>query len=57
MKEYIEKVGATFQPFGGQLVCAGTNIDVIEGDWNPNRIVIVRFPSMDAAKSWYNSPA
>jgi uncharacterized protein (DUF1330 family) len=57
MQEYIEKVGATLQAHGGQPVAAGTNIEVIEGDWSPSRVVIVRFPSMEAAKAWYNSPA
>ena len=57
MQEYIEKVGATLGPHGGQPIIAGTNIEKIEGDWNPSRIVVVAFPSMDAAKAWYNSPA
>ena len=57
MQEYIEKVGATLQPHGGQPIIAGTNIEAIEGDWNPSRIVIVRFPNMESAKAWYNSPA
>ncbi|MDP6474705.1 MAG: DUF1330 domain-containing protein [Alphaproteobacteria bacterium] len=57
MKEYIEKVGATLQPHGGQPLAAGTNIEVIEGGWNPSRIVVVAFPSVAAAKAWYNSPA
>ncbi len=57
MQEYIEKVGATLGAHGGQPIVAGTNIEKIEGDWDPSRIVIVAFPSMDAAKAWYNSPA
>ncbi len=57
MQEYIEKVGATLQPHGGQPIIAGTNIEAIEGAWNPSRIVVVRFPNMESAKAWYNSPA
>ncbi len=56
MQEYIDKVVATLQPHGGQPIVAGSNIEVIEGDWNPSRIVVVSFPSMAAAKAWYNSP-
>jgi len=44
------------QPHGGQLIIAGTNIEAVEGDWNPSHIVVVAFPCMDAAKAWYNSP-
>jgi uncharacterized protein (DUF1330 family) len=57
MQEYLEKVGATLGAHGGQPIVAGTNIDKVEGDWNPSRIVILAFPSKDAAKAWYNSPA
>jgi uncharacterized protein (DUF1330 family) len=56
MKEYIEKVGATLGAHGGKPIIAGTNIEVMEGDWRPNRIVVVAFPDMAAAKAWYNSP-
>ena len=57
MQEYIDKVGATLGPHGGQPIVAGTNIEVVEGDWSPSRIVVVAFPDMAAAKAWYNSPA
>jgi len=56
MKEYIEKVGATLGAHGGKPIIAGTNIEVMGGDWRPNRIVVVAFPDMAAAKAWYNSP-
>ena len=29
---------------------------MIEGTWNPTRVVVLEFPSMDALKRWYNSP-
>ena len=32
MQEYIDKVGATLQPHGGQPIIAGTNIEIVEGD-------------------------
>ncbi len=57
MKEYFEKVGATLGPHGGQPIIAGTNIEKIEGDWNPSRVVVVAFPNMAAAREWYASPA
>ena len=57
MQEYIEKVGATLGAHGGKPIVAGTNIEVVEGDLKPSRMVVVAFPSMDAAKAWYNSPA
>ena len=45
------------QQHRGQLIIGDTNIEAVEVDWNPSRIVVVAFPSMDAAKAWYNSSA
>ena len=56
MQEYIDKVGATLAPHGGKALAATTEIEVVEGDWRPKRIVVVAFPNMAAAKAWYNSP-
>jgi uncharacterized protein (DUF1330 family) len=30
---------------------------VLEGEWTPRAIVVVEFPDMDAARTWYRSPA
>ena len=43
------------QPHGGQQIIA--EIEAVDGDWNPSRIVVVAFSSVDAAKAWYNFPA
>jgi uncharacterized protein (DUF1330 family) len=42
--------------YGGKFVSRGSAVGVLEGNWRPGRIVIVEFPSLDAAKSFYNSP-
>jgi len=28
----------------------------LEGDWQPNRIVVLQFDNMEAAKAWLSSP-
>lgn len=56
MKPYAEKVGATLAAHGGRPVVNGSNITVLEGDWTPNRLIVLQFDSVDAAKGWYNSP-
>ena len=33
----------------------GGEVTTLEGDWNPQRIVVVEFASVDAAKAWYFS--
>ena len=34
----------------------GANVDVLEGDLPPNRIIVIEFATADQAKRWYNSP-
>jgi uncharacterized protein (DUF1330 family) len=41
---------------GGQFVVRGGELAVLEGDWHPSRLVILEFPDLEAAKSWYESP-
>lgn len=43
--------------FGGEYAALGGAVEVLEGDWQPRRTVMIRFPSMAALKAWYESPA
>jgi uncharacterized protein (DUF1330 family) len=47
---------ATIAKYGGRYIVRGGAIDRVEGDWNPNMLVIVEFPTMDRAREWYRSP-
>ena len=40
---------------GGRFVVRGGETAVLEGDWNPSRIVILEFPDLETAKTWYAS--
>jgi uncharacterized protein (DUF1330 family) len=40
---------------GGRFVARGGELAVLEGDWNPSRLVILEFPDLEAAKAWYVS--
>jgi uncharacterized protein (DUF1330 family) len=53
--EYIERIQATMDPFGGRFLVHGATVEVIEGSW-PGTIVILEFPDIDAARAWYDSP-
>jgi uncharacterized protein (DUF1330 family) len=43
--------------FGGKFIVRGGNFTSLEGKWPHPRLVIIEFPSRDAAEGWYNSPA
>jgi len=54
--EYLERIDATLTPFGGRFLVHGPQVEVREGEW-PGTVVVLEFPSLDAARSWYDSPA
>jgi uncharacterized protein (DUF1330 family) len=41
---------------GGRFVVRGGETAVLEGDWNPKRLVVVEFEDLEAAKRFYDSP-
>ena len=55
MEEYRKRVPATLAAYGGRFLVRGGAHQTVEGDWKPNRLVILEFPSMDQAKRWYHS--
>lgn len=40
---------------GGRFLARGGSIDVLEGDWRPQRIAMIEFPDRAAAIRWYHS--
>jgi uncharacterized protein (DUF1330 family) len=41
---------------GGRFVVRGGELAVLEGDWDPSRLVILEFPDLETARRWYDSP-
>ena len=40
---------------GGHFVVRGGDMEVLEGDWDTRRLVVMEFPDMAAARGWYES--
>ena len=55
-EEYRLKVPETERPYGGKYLARGGTTKVLEGDWEPHRLVIVEFPDMASLTAWYDSP-
>lgn len=55
-EEYRRLAGPTSAPYGGHYIVRGGAVEIIEGDWQPKRFVVLEFPSVEQAKAWYNSP-
>ena len=52
---YLEAAVRTAGEHGGVYLARGGETTVLEGDWEPERMVIIQFPSMDSLRSWYES--
>jgi uncharacterized protein (DUF1330 family) len=54
-REYAELVPKTIEKYGGRYLVRAGKFEVREGGWNPTLLVVLEFPSWDAADTWYNS--
>jgi uncharacterized protein (DUF1330 family) len=55
--QYRELAAPAVEAAGGRYLVRGGSTEVFEGDRVPNRVVILEFPDMDAARAWYESDA
>lgn len=54
--DYKNLAPAAVALYGGKYLARGGPSETLEGDWQPGRLVILEFPSVDEAKNWLNSP-
>jgi uncharacterized protein (DUF1330 family) len=54
--DYIDRIQATMDPFGGRFLAHGPDVGVVEGEW-PGTVVLLEFPDAEAATAWYGSEA
>ena len=54
-KEYVSKDPSIVAAFGGEYLARGGDFDVMEGSFPGKLAVIIRFPTYEAAKNWYDS--
>jgi uncharacterized protein (DUF1330 family) len=55
-EEYRKQVLAVVTKYGGRFIVRGGKVDAKEGDWKPERMIALEFPSMEQAQKWYHSP-
>ena len=54
---YGQAVSALVERHGGRYLAAGGPHTVLEGDWEPTRLGIIEFPSMEALRAFSDSEA
>ncbi len=55
-EEYRKWSSAAIKAYNAEICVRGGQVEVLEGDWVPERLVILKFPSVQAAKVFYDSP-
>jgi uncharacterized protein (DUF1330 family) len=53
-KQYMAEAPAAVKAAGGEYLVRGGRFEVMEGQWQPARVAMLRFPSFDKAKAFYD---
>ncbi len=53
---YVAEIPAFIARHGGQYIVQGAKPTTMEGDWAPQRMVILEFPSADHARAFLADP-
>lgn len=54
--DYRRQVAATVAAHGGRFLARGGTLVPLEGGWDPARLIVIEFPSLQALRGWYDSP-
>ena len=55
-EDYKKLAPPTIQNYSGKYLARGGRAEKLEGNWEPDRIVILEFESVETAKKWIDSP-
>jgi len=54
-QKYIDSAGDIFKKYKGEYLAVDNNPQLLEGDWNYTRTVLIKFESFSDFDAWYNS--
>ena len=55
-EDYKKFSSAAMQVHGAEVCVRGGKVEVLEGDWSPDRVVLLKFPTVEAARAFNDSP-
>lgn len=56
IKEYLTSTPEILKKYTGRFLVRGGQIWIAEGNWKPERLVVVEFETFEKAKEFWNSP-
>jgi uncharacterized protein (DUF1330 family) len=54
--KYRALVHDVLEKYKGEIIVSNENVEIFEGEWPYTKTVVIRFPSIQQAKRWYESP-
>ena len=54
-EDYKKMSPVSIQKYGGRFIARGGKTEVLEGTWQPKRLVLLEFPSIERAREWWAS--
>ncbi len=55
--DYAKLATESLVPFQSKILIHDGMVDVLDGDWEPETLVLLEFESREQAQQWYKSPA
>ena len=55
-EEYRRLASPTVTLYSGRYVVRGGASEILEGSWQPRRLVVLEFPTAERARAWWSSP-
>jgi uncharacterized protein (DUF1330 family) len=54
-EDYKKMSPVSIHKCGGRFIARGGKAEVLEGTWQPKRLVLLEFPSVERAREWWAS--
>lgn len=54
-EDYKKMSPVSIQKYGGRFIARGGKTEVLEGTWQPKRLVLLEFPTVERAREWWAS--
>ncbi len=54
-ERYKQLAPPSIAAYGGRYVVRGGEVETLEGEWKPKRLVVLEFPTVDLARAWWAS--
>ena len=54
-EEYKKWSSEAMKAHGAEVCVRGGQVQVLEGDWSPSRVVVLKFPTFERARAFYET--